>query len=410
MTRLLCLAAVLILCCVLSACGNNHSSTSSSGQARDPVPVGIPASGCGSIATPPPVDTDGVLAQIGPSYAKDYAGYSTPISAGAWRNFKPSHPPPYKIGLAFAQLTADAQVRVYAGLKKQLGGDPGIKLTAVTTGDQVNLPQQLQQFQSLLQQKPDLLIVQPIGDAFAKPIAEAAKAGIPTISLINTTVSPYAVNVVPNNYANGAQAASVVLRQIQGRGNVLLVHGIAAATVDQQRFEAYRAALKNCPGVKVVGEIAGAFAPATAKAETLKYLATHPGKVDAVLQTSGMAPGIISAFEQAGRSVPVVGDVGAMKGSLAYWRDHRNAYNGFGMGYPPNDMATAATAVVKGMLAGDGLQISDITAPYVPVTPQNLDQWADSGWDLNTPGIADGPGGTFMSKAFVAGLFKKNPR
>jgi len=190
-----------------------------------------------------------------------------------------------------------------------------------------------------------------------------------------------------------------------GKGNILYVHGIAATTVDQQRFAAFKAALKNCPGIKLAGEIAGAFVPPVAKSETLKYLATHPGRIDGVLQTGGMAPGIISAFKQSGRPVPIIDDAGAMKGSLGYWINNKDSYASFGEGFPPVTYGKSIASVTRRMLAGRGLKVSDVTAWFPPITVKSLDQWAQKDWDLNTPGIADGPPQSFMPETFISGLF-----
>ena len=335
----------------------------------------------------------------------DYAGYPGTVTKSIWANFKPNHPPPYKVGLAFAQLTADSQLRIYNTLKKELSSDPNIKLTAVTTGNQVNVPQQISQFNALINSKPDLLIIEPIAEAFAPQVDKAGKLGIPTISLQNSTDSKYAVNMQSNNYGTAAQSASVVFRQMGGKGNILYVHGIAATTVDQQRFAAFKAALKNCPGIKLAGEIAGAFVPPVAKSETLKYLATHPGRIDGVLQTGGMAPGIISAFKQSGRPVPIIDDAGAMKGSLGYWINNKDSYASFGEGFPPVTYGKSIASVTRRMLAGRGLKVSDVTAWFPPITVKSLDQWAQKDWDLNTPGIADGPPQSFMPETFISGLF-----
>jgi ribose transport system substrate-binding protein len=308
--------------------------------------------------------------------------------------------------LSFAGLTAGSQAAIFDALKKELGGDPTIEFTGVSTGDSLNIPLQQQQFTTLLNSKPDLLIVEPLTDAFGSLVDKAGKRGIPTISFQSATSSKYAIQMSTNNYGGGAQGASVVFRQMGGKGNVLYVHGIASTTIDQESYAAFKAALKNCPKIKQAGEIAGAFLPATAKSETLKFLATHPGPIEGVVHTGGMTPGIISAFKEAGRPVPVVDDRGGQKGSLGYWINNKGTYHGFGQGYPPGAYGAAIASVAKRVLAGRGLKISDITNQFVPITDKNLDQWADKSWDLNTHGTAEGPPNAFITDEFLGSLFR----
>jgi ABC-type sugar transport system substrate-binding protein len=135
----------------------------------------------------------------------------------------------------------------------------------------------------------------------------------------------------------------------------------------------------------------GLFVNATVKSETLKFLATHPQKIDGVLQAGGMATGVMSAFEQAGRPMPIVQDVTMLKGSAGYWRQNRKTYLGAGMGFPVIDYAHHVAQVAGNMLAGDGVQFSDLLGNMPIVTDENLDAWSEPGWTLDTPGTVLGP-------------------
>jgi hypothetical protein len=105
----------------------------------------------------------------------------------------------------------------------------------------------------------------------------------------------------------------------------------------------------------------------------------------------------------------VVADVAALKGSMGYWINNNDDYNGYASGQPPVKFGGSVASFVERMLAGRGLKISEVTNLLVPITDENLDQWADKSWNLDTPGTSEGPTPTpFMSTAFVSSLFK-NP-
>jgi ribose transport system substrate-binding protein len=411
MHRMLWVVAAVAASVVLAACGSDSGSSgsftksASNGAKIDPA---IPASGCGAVTLPAPKDPDGILATLPPSYQKSYAGYVPPVTKSVWSDFKPDHPPPYKVGIAFAQLTSGVQANIYNGIKKTLEADPDIKVTAVTTGDQLNIPQQQQQFSSLLNAGQDLLIVEPLSDAFGKLADEAGKKGVPTISLQGRTSSDYAINVQGNAFSSSAFMNSHLVRQMGGKGNVLFVHGIASVTGDIDATNAFKSALKNCPGIKQVGEIAGAFSSSTAKVETLKFLATHPGPIDAVSEVGGMSPGIMSAFQQSGRPMPIVTNAAGLRGGLGFWINNKDKYHAVGGGFPPRSYGKSVASIAQRVLAGRGVKLSDLAQTGPLITDENLDQWAETEWNLNTPGVSEGPPGAFMSEQYISGFFN-NP-
>lgn len=405
LTAAVCSMACIAVAASLSACGSSSSSSSGAGKAPPEVSTAIPKSGCGAVATPQPPDPDGVMASLPQIYKDNYAGYVPAVRKSPWASFKPDHPPPYKVAMAFAQLTTPSQVVMYNEIKKQFSNDSDYEFVGTTTGNQLNVPQQIQQAQSLLQQKPDLLLVEPLTDAFGPVTDKAAKMGIPVISIQGTTDSKYAVNVQSNDFGSAAFTASAVARQAEGKGNAMYVHAIASTSIDADSYKAATTVIKSCPGLKLVGETAGAFVPATAKAETLKYLATHPGPVDVVFQTAGMAPGIIGAFEQAGRPVPPVMDIGVLKGSMGYWINNPDTYNSTGAAFQATQISDGIVDIGKRILAGRGIKVSNVAFMLKPVTKSNLSKWADPNWDINTPGLADGPVNMTLTPEYLSGLF-----
>jgi ribose transport system substrate-binding protein len=137
----------------------------------------------------------------------------------------------------------------------------------------------------------------------------------------------------------------------------------------------------------------------------LKFLATHPQKINGAFQTAVMAPGVMSAFQQTGRQIPPVNDIGSNRGSLGYWLSHKGSYHGVGAGLGAEAMARALGGVARRMLRGQGIRISDVQHPNTIITDRNLSDWAQPGWTLTTPGIAEGPAEQFMSDEFLNGLF-----
>jgi hypothetical protein len=56
------------------------------------------------------------------------------------------------------------------------------------------------------------------------------------------------------------------------------------------------------------------------------------------------------------------------------------------------------------MLKGEGPKVSNIVTIAPSITASNLDDWAEPGWTLQTPGQPDGPPNSLMTPDYVAGL------
>lgn len=405
-SRILVLLGLAALAGGLAACGGGTGPTTPAGPLRT-VALTPPATGCGSVVLPKAIDPDGVLAALPARYQKAYAGYATPVRRSLWANWKPKHGPPYTVGIQWAQLNNPFQLAVANTIKAKLEADPEIgKVTLQSTGSSVDIPQQIAQFTSLLRQRPDLIVVEPlIGDAFIPSVKAAAKAGIPTVAVQGDIQTPYSVNVQSNDYQASAQSGARAMRLIGGKGNVLVVHGIPSTATDDKAMAAFKAEMKLCPGVKAVGEIEGNFVGAQAKTETLKFLATHPQKIAAALPAAIMATGVMSGFQQAGRQMPVVDNIGPDRGALGYWLAHRTTYAGVGTGLGPESLGTTTASVVLRMLQGQGVQVTDVTNSLPVLSTANLDRWAQPGWTLATTGEASGPADGFANDAYLNPLF-----
>jgi ribose transport system substrate-binding protein len=118
-----------------------------------------------------------------------------------------------------------------------------------------------------------------------------------------------AINVARNPYFYAKLQGDWIMKQLRGKGNVVLMNGQPGTTDTVAEHEAFLEAAKANPDVKITGDLYGMWTGAVAKSEMLKYLATHPQAVDAVWSTGNMGVGVGQALEQAGRPVTIVTDV-----------------------------------------------------------------------------------------------------
>ena len=393
----------------VAGCGktsSDPSSTSGSGGSTSTIAAASvsTSSGCGAVPTLAVHDQSGVLAGLAPTYASQYNGYATPIFKSAWANFKPKGKPPYTIGLAFTQPINSFQAAMIPMLEKELRAVNGVGNVILLSAPPTGLTTELQQANSLIQQHVAVLVIEPIvPQAFIPIAARAAQAGIPTISVLTSTPTPTSINIAPNSVADGAESGARLAQLIGGKGLVLGVHGIPSTNLDQQEFDGFRAAFAKCTGIKLDDSIVGAFQPAVAKQQLLNYLASHPQPIAGVVQAAAMGPGIIQAFQQAGRPLPAMIDVGSTVGDLAFWNAHQDKLAA-ALTITPNGIAQAGAYTVSQLLSGHGPKVSELSAPSLQIASSHLSQLVKRGTSVNDEAAVQAP---WLPISYLAPLFNK---
>jgi ribose transport system substrate-binding protein len=283
------------------------------------------------------------------------------------------------------------------------------KIISVTPSNPNDVAQQIQQMRSLLQQNVDI-IFSTLGSptALNAVINAAAKKGVPVISIEGQSTSKYAVNLQQNPIQFGYDGAAGLAQAIGHKGNVLVVDAIPGISINTNILEGAQRVLDACE-MNVVGHVTGFFDPATAKSAVLTFLAAHPGlQIDGVFQVAQMAPGVISAFQQSGKSVPPVADVGGTAASLAFWRDNANkGYKGSGVALPVKQVGIYTTEVGLAMLQGRGIRVTDVPFVAPRITSANLSTWVDPAWTTQTNALADKPG-AIPIRQLVDAYFRKS--
>ena len=190
--------------------------------------------------------------------------------------------------------------------------------------------------------------------------------------------------------------------------NVLWVRGIAGVSLETAWFNSGSADLAACAGTKVVGQVWGDWSLPTVKTEVLKFLATYPGKIDLVMQNGIMGAGVIQAFQEAGRPVPLMTESNANAGDLSWWYLHRSTYKTAGAAGPNGYQAdNAAVRVLFRILGGDGLKLRDMELPAPAVTNANLKAFLYPGATLNSDQESHGPINLWGGNAQLNGYFTK---
>jgi ABC-type sugar transport system substrate-binding protein len=159
-----------------------------------------------------------------------------------------------------------------------------------------------------------------------------------------------------------------------------------ANTVAQET--GFKNAVSAHPDITVAGSLFGMWTGSVAKTEVLKFLATHPGPVDAVFSTGNMGVGVGQAFEQSGRPIPIITEVTNLCSLLAYWKEKDLTANTFVQDGGP--MAYSAFIPALHMMAGQKPKVNTLFMPLPTITAENFDDYYDPSMTVQSTCFANG--------------------
>ena len=300
----------------LAACSSGSSSSSSTSQTGTGQSSGAASSSstassvaaagqCGTIPTTLPSDPDGVLAALPASLRALYNGYPTGVYKSAFASWKPASAANKTVGFLLSETNNGYQLalqQILSGMLKSAG----YTVDQVTSSDEVT--DQVADFNQMVEKKVAAIVYEPLSSsAFTTAVASAAKAGIPSISVLNSVDSADTISVGANDWLQGAQMAARVATDIGGSGKVLDVHGISGVAIDTATYAGVKAVFAQCPGITTDDTIYTQFADSTAKSDVQTYLETHPQKIAAVITSGSGATGVMEELPGGGQDPPRAG-------------------------------------------------------------------------------------------------------
>ncbi len=361
-------------------------------------------SSCGKAPTIAYNDRSHVLAKLGSAYTSQFNAYSSPIYKSDYANFKPKGKPPYTVGVDITSPISPTQAALAPRLVAAIKKIPGVKKVILLTFGPTALTTEIQQTHSLIQQHVNFLVTEPLVPQAFIPIAKEAKAaGIPFISTFNSTPTPASINIGPNSVGDAINSGALLAKAIHGKGLVVGVHGVPGTGVDTDSFTGWKDAFAQCPGITFDDSVNGYFQPSVAEGAMAGYLASHPQPIAGVVETAGMTSGIIQAFEQAGRPLPVFVDAGESVGDLVYFKTHKaNLASAFTI--TPAGVAAATAYTIKQLIAGHGPKVSELASLSDVITPATIAKFGTGGATSTNANTLETP---WDPKGYLAKLFNK---
>ena len=332
-----------------------------------------------------------------------------PLADSAYRDFIANNPPPWKIGYASSYAGNTWRAGVMDRLQNELipkWQKLGLISEVVITQSNLNDSTQIQQMRQLVDQGVDAIIVccsNPT--ALNQTVEYAHSKGVPVFSSTGYLTSPYSINASANFVVGGRMMGDWMAKEIEGKGNVLVVEGIPGASASDSQNVGIQAALAETPDVTIAGQVAGMWTDQVAQAEVQKWLATNPGQLDGIIIQSASELGALRAMQQSGRPmVPIT--IGSEMGALCYWRHNPDFISGAIHAWPPGDDFEMLWNIMMRTLEGQGPKIQSILTKPIMMTkdemlaaiPEDCSEDSD-GW--YHPGIEKWAGKEFLDQFFL---------
>lgn len=157
--------------------------------------------------------------------------------------------------------------------------------------------------EDLIQKKVSVIAVNPTdSDAIVPTIKKINAAKIPVITVDRgANGGAVAAHIASDNVAGGRMAAEYTAKRLNGKGNVVMLEGIAGTSAARDRGKGFREGLKKFPGIKLVAVQTADFDRAKGLS-VMENILQAQKKIDAVFaQNDEMALGAIQAIEAAKR-------------------------------------------------------------------------------------------------------------
>ncbi len=159
------------------------------------------------------------------------------------------------------------------------------------------------QIEDLIQKKAAVIAINPTdSDAIVPTIKKINAAKIPVITVDRgANGGNVAAHIASDNVAGGMMAAAYVGKRLNGKGNVVMLEGIAGTSAARDRGKGFRDGLKKFPGITLVAVQTADFDRAKGLT-VMENILQAQKKIDAVFaQNDEMALGAIQAIEAAKR-------------------------------------------------------------------------------------------------------------
>lgn len=275
-----------------------------------------------------------------------------------------------KVGLSMNTLNNPFFVAVKEGAEAA-AQEKGIDL--VVTDAQNNPGQQLADVENLLQQKLDILILDPAdSDAIVEAVKKANAANVPVFTIDRQANGGTVLTHIGfDALKSGNIAGEFLAKALNGKGKIVEIQGIMGTNVAQDRSKGFNEAIAKYPGMKVIARQTANFDRGQALTVMENILQAQP-EIDGIYAANDeMAMGALSAIKSAGRlgKITMIG-CDAIDPAMEAIRKGELAAT---IAEPPFFLGKEAINTAEKIAKGESVE-KQVILPSTLVTKDNVDQ------------------------------------
>ncbi len=186
------------------------------------------------------------------------------------------------IGFCNAGMGDSWRQFLVANFNAEVAKHPEIKQAYITNADE-KPEKQLADIDDLLVKKIDVLIVYPtVADAIIPAIEKVYEKGIPVIVFGGNIATDKLTSLVMQDLLQfGRAQAKWLAEELKGKGNIVMLSGIAGNTTAEDRLAGAREVFKQYPNIKVLDQQYCDWSPPKAKSIMEAMIQAFP-KIDGI--------------------------------------------------------------------------------------------------------------------------------
>jgi ribose transport system substrate-binding protein len=224
--------------------------------------------------------------------------------------------------------------------------DQGIIKEFFTANTDTDVTEQINQLNAFLNNGCDAILINPAAPNAMKPVVDKAlQMGVLVVMVDSGGPYPGTYCVFGDNVSWQRVQAVWLAEQLGGKGEVVEVAGVAGAPADVLRqAENRRVYSEIYPDIKIIRTVQGRWSPTEAQQLMTTILSSNIS-FDGIISQDVMSEGIIKAYENAGKTPPVMtGDY--VKSFFVKWKTMPNLVT-MGIPYPPGISKSAVDVTIK---------------------------------------------------------------
>jgi ribose transport system substrate-binding protein len=220
----------------------------------------------------------------------------------------------------------------------------GVKVVHYVPTTPDNVAEQAKLVEDAIRNTPDAIVFDPVdNEKLVSAIEKINAANIPVVEVTDrSTGGKFVSRVLPDDYQIALAVARRLIKEMGGKGGVVILEGIAGNVTNTERLRGFNDAIKEAAAVKLLASKSGNYQRKPAQDVMEGWIKTYP-QIDGVLAANdSMAAAVAETLEKRGRKALIVG-INASKEAIELIKNGKllasGEFNGFVLGCLSTEIA-----------------------------------------------------------------------